>query len=275
MDTHWIIIIFIVIYILLDVYAFQAIKTLTSKSWVYYVYWGLSLAVLASNFYYHYSPTESQGFSVAKSYAIGFLLALLIPKLVLVIFLFGEDVIRFVVGGVGKLSHSDEDFPFPSRRKFLSQFALVVAAIPFASLLYGMDTGKYNYNVIKHTLYFDDLPDAFDGYRFTHISDIHSGSFSNHSNVQYGVDLINEQQSDVVFFTGDLVNFIAEEMDSWQGMFGKIDAKDGVFSILGNHDYGDYVNWESEEAKKANLQAMKKVHADMGWKLLLNEHRFI
>lgn len=267
-------IIFIIIYILLDIYVFQAFKTITKQSWVYYIYLGLSLAVIA-NFYYQFNFVEDKGLSGAKSYAIGFLLVFFIPKLVLGIFLLGEDLVRFVVGGVGKLSHSGQDFSIPSRRKFLSQLALGVAAIPFASLLYGMYKGKYNYKVLKYTLYFEDLPESFNGYRFTQISDIHSGSFTSHESIQYGVDLINEQKSDVVFFTGDLVNNKAEEMDSWKSMFSKIDARDGVFSILGNHDYGDYVNWESKEAKKANLEALKKVHADMGWKLLLNEHRYL
>ncbi|HET7361836.1 MAG TPA: metallophosphoesterase, partial [Salinimicrobium sp.] len=267
-------IIFIIIYILLDIYVFQAFKTITKQSWTYYIYLGLSLAVLA-NFYYQFNFTGDKGLSGAKSYAIGFLLVFFVPKLVLGIFLLGEDLVRLVVGGVSKLSHSGQDFSLPSRRKFLSQLALGAAAIPFASLLYGMYKGKYNYKVLKYTLYFDDLPEAFDGYRFTQISDIHSGSFTDHKSIQYGVDLINEQKSDVIFFTGDLVNNKAEEMDSWKSMFSKIEARDGVFSILGNHDYGDYVDWESEEAKKANLQALKRVHADMGWKLLLNEHRYL
>jgi len=135
--------------------------------------------------------------------------------------------------------------------------------------------GKYNYKVLKYVLYFDDLPSAFDGYRITQISDIHSGSFDNHEKIKYGVDLINEQESDIVLFTGDLVNNKAEEMDTWKSTFAQISAKDGVFSVLGNHDYGDYVQWESDAARIANIEDLKAVHADMGWDLLLNEHRFL
>jgi len=124
-------------------------------------------------------------------------------------------------------------------------------------------------------MHFEDLPAAFDGYRITQISDIHSGSFDNKEKIEYAVDLINQQGSDTILFTGDLVNNKATEMDPWMETFSKVSAKDGVYSVLGNHDYGDYVEWESEQARKDNLDSLKKVHATMGWDLLLNEHRFL
>lgn len=268
---RWIII--IGIYILLDIYVFQAFR-IFKYQWVFYIYLFLSLAV-AGNLYWQFSFSDTQSLTGAKSYAIGFFLAFLAPKLVMVTVLFGEDLIRMFIGGFNKLTHSGEDFSIPSRRKFLSQIALGVAAIPFASLLYGMYQGKYNYRVLKYTMYFDDLPEAFDGYRITQISDIHSGSFDNPQKVKYGVDLINEQKGNVVLFTGDLVNNKAVEMDSWKEMFGGIQAEDGVYSILGNHDYGDYAGWDSLKEKEQNLQDLKEVHAEMGWDLLLNESRFL
>jgi predicted MPP superfamily phosphohydrolase len=170
---------------------------------------------------------------------------------------------------------AEEAFALPSRRKFLSQVALGLATIPFASVLYGMYQGRYNFRVLRYTLYFEDLPAAFDGYRLSQISDIHSGSFDNKEKIQYGVDLLNEQESDMIVFTGDLVNNEAKEMEQWTEMFGDIKAKDGVYSILGNHDYGDYKKWDSAEAKKENLDTLKQTHAKMGWDLLLNEHRII
>jgi predicted MPP superfamily phosphohydrolase len=272
---RWIIL--ISIYILIDIYAFQAIKTVVRNPWIYGGYILISVVVLGVLIYqlsFSGSPRLMQG---SKMYIFGFFLVLLIPKLLLIIFMFGEDVFRVFAAMFSKLgiTSSGQDFHIPSRRKFLSTIALGVAAIPFTSLLYGMFVGKYNYKVLKYTLDFDDLPEAFDGYTITQISDIHSGSFTNAEKVQYAVDLVNQQESDLILFTGDLVNNVVEEMNEWKSVFSTITAKDGIFSVLGNHDYGDYVRWESDEKKKENLSALKTLQKDMGWELLLNEHRFI
>lgn len=267
---------FIVFYILIDIYAFQAIKTLSNSNWIYFGYLILSLLVLG-NFIFQWSQASPEGqFAGGRGYSMGLVLAFLIGKLILTLFMFGEDISRFLIAGYQSLvPPSRSSFSLSSRRLFLSQIALGIAAIPFASLLYGMYQGKYNYKVLKYSLYFEDLPDAFNGYRITQISDIHSGSFDNKEKIEYAVDLINEQESDAILFTGDLVNNLAVEMDPWISVFSKIEAKDGVFSILGNHDYGDYVAWESDKARLDNVQALKNVHSKMGWDLLLNEHRFI
>ncbi|WP_373057778.1 metallophosphoesterase [Zunongwangia sp. H14] len=267
-------IIFVVAYVLLDVYAYQVFRTISRYSWVYYIYLFLSLAVLA-NIIYQFNTGNGEGWAGAKSYAIGFFLVFFLPKLVFFIFMFGEDLVRLVIGTGKKIANTGSDFHLPSRRKFISQVALGLAAVPFASVLYGMYKGRYNFRVLKHTLYFEDLPPAFDGYKISQISDIHSGSFDNHEKIQYGVNLLKEQQSDVIFFTGDLVNNKASEMEGWKKLFSSINAPDGVFSILGNHDYGDYIEWESAAAKEANLDRLKNIHAEMGWDLLLNEHRFL
>ena len=265
-------IIFVIIYIVLDLYAYQAFKTITRHSWIYFIYLALSLGVLGY-LLYQFNVPEKQGLTGARSYAIGFFLAFFVPKLILFVLLFGEDLVRLVVSGFQKLAHTNQDYALPSRRKFLSQLALVIAAIPFASLLYGMYQGRYNYKVLKYVLHFEDLPEAFDGYRITQISDIHSGSFDNAEKIRYGVELINEQKSDAIMFTGDLVNNTALEMEPWKDIFSSLSAPDGVYSVLGNHDYGDYVNWESTAAKKANLDDLKNVHREMGWNLLLDEHK--
>lgn len=267
-------IIFVVIYIVLDTYAYQAFKTVTRHNWIYPVYLLLSLGALAF-LLYQFNVVERDGVSGARSYAIGFFLVFFVPKIILFFLLFGEDIVRLVVSGIQKLTHENEPYSLPSRRKFISQIALGLAAIPFASLLYGMYQGRYNYKVLKYVLYFDDLPEAFDKYRITQISDIHSGSFDNREKIQYGIDLINEQQSDLILFTGDLVNNKASEMEEWKDLFSSLEAKNGVYSVLGNHDYGDYVSWDSAAAKRANLESVKDVHAEMGWKLLLNEHDYI
>ena len=267
--------IFIVIYVVLDIYAFQALKTVTKSSWVYYLSLALSILVLGNFLYQWMMPSAGRVLTINKSYAAGFLLALMSAKLILFLFLFGEDLVRVIIGSIRKIGNTNHESFLPSRRGFVSKIALGIAAIPFASLLYGMYKGKYNYKVLTYELEFDDLPTAFDGYQITQISDVHSGSFDNHEEIEYAVSLINEQKSDVIFFTGDLVNNMATEMNDWKSLFANLTATDGVYSILGNHDYGDYVDWETKEAKIKNLQDLKNLQKEMGWKLLLNEHTLL
>ena len=269
-------IIFVVVYLLFNIYAYQALRTISRSYWVAGIYFLVSFLILGYFLFQWNQPNPNGGFTGGRGYSLGFVLAFMAASLVMTIFMFGEDIVRFFVALYQKLfSSSTSSFDLPSRRKFLSQIALGIAAIPFASLIYGMYQGKYNYKVLKYTLHFEDLPDAFDGYRITQISDIHSGSFDNKEKIEYAVGLINEQESDAVMFTGDLVNNIAEEMRPWVPVFSEIKAKDGVFSVLGNHDYGDYVEWPTARAKQENLEALKKAHAQMGWDLMLNENRII
>lgn len=268
-------IIFITLYLLINIYAFQAIRTLSRGYWITIPYMLISVGILAYFLYEWNQPNPEGGFTGGRAYSLGMVLAMMAGNLVVTLFMFGEDIVRVLMAGYNRLFTSSSNFDLPTRRRFLSQLALGIAAIPFASLLYGMYQGKYNYKVLKYTLHFDDLPDAFDGYRITQISDIHSGSFDNKEKIEYAIDLINEQESDSVFFTGDLVNNLAEEMTPWASTFAKIKSRDGVFSVLGNHDYGDYVSWDSDRDRLANLEALKGVHSKMGWNLLLNEHRLI
>jgi len=266
--------IFIVIYILVDIYAFQAVKTITKSPWVYGLYVFISLAVLAALIYQLSSMGAGKALDINIMYVFGIFLAVFIPKLIVVIFMFGEDIGRFFTGIFMKVAGSSESPFMASRRKFVSTIALGIAAIPFASLLYGMIQGKYNYKVLKYALEFEDLPDEFNGFTLTQISDIHSGSFDNRNKIAYAVDLINEQQSDAILFTGDLVNNIADEMNDWKQLFSTLKAPEGVFSVLGNHDYGDYVKWKNASEKAENLQKLKTLQKEMGWDLLLNENRY-
>ncbi len=267
--------IFILIYAVVDFYAFQAIKTITKNNWIHYLHIAISILVVG-NFIYQFTQTSTgRVLTPEKSYALGFLLTIIALKLVVVPIMFGEDVFRLLEGTYNKLFVKTDIFHLPSRRKFISQVAMGIAAIPFASLLYGMYQGKYNFRVLSYTLHFDDLPDAFDGYKITQISDIHSGSFDNKEKIDYGVNLVNEQLSDVILFTGDLVNNMASEMEEWVETFSKLKAKDGIFSILGNHDYGDYVNWKNKEDKEKNLEQLKNIQKQLGFDLLLNENRFL
>jgi predicted MPP superfamily phosphohydrolase len=267
-------IIFIAIYIVIDVYAFQALKTISRQQWLHALYVLVSVGVLGM-FIYQLTADDSRVMNPWRMYTFGLFLAVFTPKLLLVLFMLGEDVVRFLVGAWSGLSGGESGFFLPSRRRFVSTLALTVAAVPFSSLLFGMVRGKYNYQVLDYTLEFDDLPDAFDGYTITQISDVHSGSFDNREKIEYGIDLINKQQSDLIVFTGDLVNDAAEEMHPWKDLFARLEARDGVYSVLGNHDYGDYKRWPSAEAKEQNMQDLKAIQAEMGWNLLLNEHRFL
>lgn len=263
----------IVLYIFIDIYTFQAIKTISKNHFIHGVYVLSSVVILVLFMYAVTSPDART--NPKMMYIYGLFLALFVPKIIAVIAMFGEDVIRVFVGVFYKIGGGTETSFMPSRRKFVSTVALGVAAIPFAALLYGMIKGKYNYKVLQYTLEFEDLPSSFDGYTLTQISDIHSGSFDNPEKVKYAVDLVNKQQSDLILFTGDLVNNVAQEMDLWKETFATLKAKDGVYSVLGNHDYGDYVSWESAAKKQENLQALIELQKDMGWDVLLNESRTI
>lgn len=271
----WNWVLFVFLYTLLGFYAFQAVRVLTKSPFVLYAYLLFSLVIVA-NFIYHFAILGAErGVSGAASYALAYLFILILFQLIVVVFLFGEDLVRLCIGAFHKLSGSAEKSGMPSRRKFLSVVALGVAAIPFTSLLYGMFRGKYDFRVLKYTLEFDDLPDAFDGYKITQISDIHSGSFDNREKVDYAIDLINRQEGDVLLFTGDMVNNKADEMLPWMESFSRLKARDGKYSILGNHDYGDYADWNSEEDKAANLEYLKELQRQLGFDLLLNESRFL
>ena len=257
-------------------YSYQALKTAISNRWILYGYVFFTVIIVGNLLFYTLILERNTTNEPRLMYAIGFFLSLLIFQLLVSVILLAEDVFRIPQALYSFLKRVPEQTQFiPSRRKIISQIALGLASIPFASLLYGMYRGKYNYKVLSYKLEFEDLPDAFDGFKITQISDIHSGSFDNQTKVQYGVDLVNQQKSDLVLFTGDLVNNRADEIKPWIKIFNKIKAEFGVFSILGNHDYGDYMRWESPAAKRKNMEDLYDAHNEMGWDLLLNESRFI
>jgi len=260
-----------------ELYAFQAIKTITKVRWVLTSYIVISLSAIIFIVYQFTKFDRSVGQTKMTMITLGLLLLVLLPKFLMAFILLIEDIYRLFVGTSNYFSNYSKDATFfPQRRKFVSQIALGLAAIPFASLIYGMTFGKYNFKVIKQRLYFPDLPDAFDGFTITQISDVHSGSFDNPDKINYAIDLVNEQNSDMILFTGDIVNTHAKEMHPWIDTFKRIkEHKYGKFSVLGNHDYGEYVTWPSEEAKEENFKAIKDLYGKIDFKLLLNEHTFI
>lgn len=270
-------IIFIIFVLALDFYALQSFRSVVRNPWVTYGYIAISIVVFGNLIYQGYTLDRSSGINSGFYLAFAVFVLVYVPKLVLLVFMFGEDIFRLFEAAVNYfLSKSDESSAlFSSRRKFIGQLALGIAAIPFISILYGITKGKYNFKVLKYTLEFDDLPAAFDGYQVTQISDIHSGSFDNKEKINYAVNLVNEQASDVIMFTGDMVNSKSKEMRPWKSTFSKLKAKDGIFSILGNHDYGDYTRWPSDESKAENFQELLDIQQEMGFDLLRNESRFI
>ena len=219
-------------------------------------------------------------FIVGISYKIGFnfvfssLMILVVFQLVIIPFLLIEDTLRII--NYGYFYFFDENefngiVEFSQRRKFISQFGLLIATIPVGALLIGIIWGKYNFRIINHKLSFENLPENFDGFKIAHISDFHLGNFKKPEKVKYGLDLIQKQNVDLILFTGDMVNNLSKEVNDFKEMIGALSAKYGKFSVLGNHDYGDYITWESDFDKIENLNNLKKIQKEMGFKLLLNE----
>jgi predicted MPP superfamily phosphohydrolase len=267
---------FILIIGLTQWYSFQCIKTFSQNKYLRILYINVSLLIIVNFIFQIINYDRSEGFTHMISYSLGFFISLFVFQFIIIIGLIFEDIIRFPQALYSFFNQgiTGQDF-FPQRRKFISQITLTIASIPFGALLYGMYRGKYNYKVSSYELEFDDLPVSFDGFKLTHISDIHCGSFDNPEKVKYGIDLINKQESDVIMFTGDLVNNVSKELNPWKDLFSSLKAEHGVYSILGNHDYGDYMNWDNDQDKINNLDNLKKIQNEIGFKLLLNENDFI
>jgi predicted MPP superfamily phosphohydrolase len=200
----------------------------------------------------------------------------MITQLVMALVFLIDDIRRGTFWAVGKIStasgaqflNTENGIP---RSTFLSWLGVGLASSLFISLIYGFGN-KYNYRIVKKSISLKGLPAVFKGFKIIHISDIHSGSLQDKMAVQKGIDLIKAQNPDLVLFTGDLVNDRATEMQNWMDVFSQVKAPHGVFSTLGNHDYGDYVKWDTKEAKQQNLNDLMQVHANLGWRLLMNEN---
>jgi len=268
--------------LLLDWYVFSGLKTFTSdwpsqrlRQVVVYGYLLISVGVTALFIFGFGAFSTARGMMPFHEWMLSLFLTFFITKIFFVIILFLGDLGRFFVGVYNTISKTRGQAGrsyFPERRKFISEIAILVAAFPFTGFFYAMFRGKYDYKVHRQTLYYDDLPDAFDGFTITQLSDIHSGSFDNVEAMQRGIDLAQSQKSDLFVFTGDLVNNAASEIEQYIGNFSQLRAPYGQFSILGNHDYGDYINWDSEQEKAANLDKLKQHHKDLGYRLLLDEN---
>jgi uncharacterized protein len=269
------------ILLILDIYVFQAIKVVTQGSStrarliVYTIYWviaGAALIVMALMPLLNFDNWPKP----MKTYVFAIIVGLFFSQLIASIFVLLDDLRRGVMFVIGRLfsnpsvsiSDSAEGI---TRSAFLSWLGLAIGGTLFATLIYGF-RNKYRYEVRRIKLTYDNLPPAFRGLRIVQVSDIHSGSFNNKEAVNHGVDMILREKPDLILFTGDLVNDRHTEMHDYMDVFSRVKAPMGVYSTLGNHDYGDYVNWESKAAKQANLEQLKQVHAKLGWRLLMNEH---
>jgi len=267
----------VIVFLLIEIYAFQAFKTVFKKNWILKFYFIINALIIFNLLYrfikiYNNSLNFSDVFYNYLSIPFAFFITLLGFKLIVISFLFIEDITRIIHSIFNFISPSNESNKFLiQRRSFISKIALIIAALPIPFVIHGIYRGRHNYRVLNYELEFNDLPAEFDGYKITHISDIHSGSLQKINKVEYAVDLINKQNSDLVLFTGDFVNNKAIELNKWKKIFSKIKAKDGKFSVLGNHDYGDYVNWKSDQEKKENFKNLLNSQKEMGFKLLLNE----
>jgi predicted MPP superfamily phosphohydrolase len=275
------VLIFVILMVLVDTYVFQAIKTVSqsgsprTKSICYIAYWTISVLAIIGFLLFIYTSPEFLSRKI-RTYLFATVVGLFLAKLIAVIFFLVDDVRRAIQWIAGKLffnnTEAEELSEGITRSVFLSWLGIAAGSTLFGSLLYGF-SNQYNYQVNRLRLSFSTLPSAFKGLVIAHISDIHCGSFMNSSAVLKGVQKVLEAKPDIILFTGDLVNNRATEMKEYMEIFSQLKAPLGVYSTLGNHDYGDYVDWPYNGISKSqNLEDLKKVHAALGWKLLMNEH---
>lgn len=258
--------IFLAFLLILDIYSFQAIKTVSKKKvrLTYIIVNGILYFLLFFQIFFIDNVRES----ALLTYNFTLLFILFVSKTILILFLFPEDILRFIKFLFSKIQNKKID---NSRRKFISNLSIAVAAIPIPIMIHGITRGRYNFKVVNHEISYKDLPESFDGYTITHLSDFHCGSFENRSKLKYAIDLVNEQNSNLVAFTGDFVNNTYTEILPWIDEFKKINSKDGKFSILGNHDYGDYYDWGTEENKKLGFKKLIEIQNELGFKVLRDE----
>ena len=276
------VVVFLSLMLALDYYFFIALKTVSqnvnpkTKVLIAAIYWSISLLAVVGFLLFVFTEQETLG-KKFRTYLFAIIIGLFFAKIMAMVFFLTDDIRRGVQYLAGKI-FSNKKIEVPaggdeiSRSVFLSWLGIAAGGTLFSSLLYGF-TNKYNYQIKRLKLAYENLPAAFKGLKIVHISDIHSGSLLDKNAVAAGVEKILNEKPDLILFTGDLVNDKATEMNLLKDVFAKLKAPMGVYSTLGNHDYGDYVQWPIDGVSKIqNLANLKQVHADIGWKLLMNEH---
>jgi len=271
----------VVIMLLLDTYVFIAIRALLqnasekARTITFVSYWTISiLAILLLVLLPVLQWFQTHHFF--RNYLFAIVVGLFIAKVIAALFFLIDDLRRGTLWLMAKLftgqgTHVVEPGSKINRSAFLSWIGIAAGGGMFSTLIYGF-SNKYKYQVKNIKLSYQNLPAAFKGIKIVQISDIHSGSFQNKHAVNHGVEMVLQQKPDLILFTGDLVNDRADEMTDYIDVFSKLSAPLGVYSTLGNHDYGDYIQWASEDAKMENLERLKGIHKQMGWRLLMNEH---
>lgn len=270
------------IMILLDFYIFAAIKSVSqgasdkTKSIIYIFYWLIAIAALLGLVLFIFTDRNFMPKKI-RTYFFATVLAFVFAQIIAAVFFLVDDIRRLVQWAVGKVFFRDTEISTMSgdgisRSVFLSWLGLAAGASLFGTLIYGY-SNKYKYRIRRIKIPFDSLPEGFHGFRIVHFSDVHSGSFMNKKAVMHGVEKIVAENGDIVIFSGDLVNDRATEMKDYMDVFDKVKAPMGVYSTFGNHDYGDYVRWPYEGVtKEQNLVNLAKVHEQLGWRLMMDEH---
>ncbi len=277
------ILILLVVLFLIDLYAYQAILTVTkglspvSMKSVRIGYWLITALVFASIFWYYYSNPYKYGTHLRNMVLVGIFMTYF-SKIFGLLFIIVDDLqrgVRWLASFFTKDTEGGTSGAIIPRSEFLAKTAVIAAAIPFTGMVYGILSGAHDYRIRRKTVYLPNLPKSFDGMKIGQLSDIHAGSFFNKTAVKGGVEMFLKEKPDVIFFTGDLVNNQTQEVKDYIEVFNKLKAPLGVYSITGNHDYGDYKQWSSAEEKKNNFHDLIAAHKTLGFDILMNEHRYI
>ena len=287
MNRMMVLVLVALLFILLDVYIFQSVRyvfqhsSIITRRGVAVFYWSISLLALASFFYYNLADKVEMSRGM-RTFLFSIIFVNYFSKFFGGLVLVVDDIARAGQWAWAKLPFASTDTALAStdsntlsRSDFLVKSSLVATALPALGMTYGIISGAHDYRVRRVTVPLKNLPPSFEGIRIAQLSDIHSGSFYSKTAVQGGVDMLLQEKPDIVFFTGDLVNNRATEIRDYFSVFSQVTAPLGVFSTLGNHDYGDYTTWPSPQAKQQNLQHLKAAHQEMGWNLLLDENRIL
>ncbi len=269
--------------LLIDYYLFQAVLTV-SKNWspvwknsIRIGFWSITVLSLATLVWMNFGEPDGFGPHV-RNWLRTALIGIYLSKFFGIIIVFIDDLhrgVRWIVSLFTKDSGAASSENAITRSEFLAKTALVATAVPFTAIAFGIISGAHDYRVRRKTVYLPNLPKSFDGMKIGQLSDIHSGSFFNKTAVKGGVEEFLKEKPDVIFFTGDLVNNEASEVKDYLNIFDKLKAPLGVYSITGNHDYGDYTSWSSVAEKQQNFRHLIDAHKHMGFDILMNEHRYL
>ena len=275
-------IIVLLLLLIIEYYSYTAFKMGTGRlspgpQLLLSLLYGILILGELLSFYFLFQLGSSAVSSGWTSYLVTIAFSIILGKLLLTVIMLLGDLGLVIHKGllfIDSLHHSSplsSTRPVVSRSAFIARLALVAGGILTAGMIYGI-SNRYDYKVHRRRLKFKNLPNAFKGLRIVQLSDIHSGSLGDREAVLRGIEMVNRENPDIILFTGDLVNNRADEVSPWTTVFSQLKAPMGVYAVLGNHDYGDYVHWPSPEAKQQNLTRLKATEAHMGWKMLNNEH---